>query len=85
MVFVKHSAPNHMLAPILHIQPKALKITIDIKLIELKERKCRKLGGGGGVDLNLQPSQVKRALQVYSDCQIHFSASRKHLIWDKFT
>ena len=23
IVFVRHSAPNHMLAPILHIQPKS--------------------------------------------------------------
>ena len=84
MVFVKHSAPNHMLAPLLHIQPKVLKIFIDKKLIELKERKYRNWGGGGG-GLNQQPSQVKRALQVYSNCQIHFSTSTKHLIWDKFT
>ena len=58
MVFVKHSAPNHMLAPILHIQPKALKITIDIKLIELKERKYRKLGGGGWILTN-SPLRLK--------------------------
>ena len=24
MLFVKHNAPNHMIGPILHIQPKAL-------------------------------------------------------------
>ena len=47
IVFVKHSAPNHMLAPILHIQPQSLYMgrfepTIE-DIVQLK-----KWGGGGG-------------------------------------
>ena len=47
-MFVKHSAPNHMLAPILHIQPQSLYMgrfepTIE-DIVQLKNG-----GGGGGV------------------------------------